>query len=169
MKGVGGFVKLGCLAYLALLGCGGTQFKDREVSKSDTRYRVGPLTPSWKRIEVEQNDVAWLHQSEGTLIQVNSRCERSLDLPLMTLTNHLLIGFTDREFIEQKSVQLDGREALRSHIRAKLDGVPRELVIYVLKKNNCVYDFAYVATPGATFNQFLADFERFVVGFHTLN
>ena len=94
-----------------------------------------------------QNDLAWAHDGHAAIIQANASCNPSLDIPLAALTNHLLIGFTERELAEQELVPMDGREALRTHMRAKLDGVPRELLLVVLKKDGCVYDFALVAPP----------------------
>jgi len=41
------------------------------------------------------------------------------------------------------------REALDSHVLAKLDGVVRELRLVVLKKDDCVYDFALITSRQA--------------------
>ncbi len=68
-------------------------------------------------------------------------------MPLTALTHHLFLHFTDRELASQKTVELDGREALRSELTARLDGVPKHFVIYVLKKDGCVYDFMHIAPP----------------------
>ena len=48
-------------------------------------------------------------------------------------------------------------------MRAKLDGVPMQYDIYVMKKDGCVYDLVYVAPPGR-FAAGAADFERFAHG-----
>jgi hypothetical protein len=52
-------------------------------------------------------------------------------------------------------------------MRAKLDGVVMSYDIYVLKKDGCVYDFVYVASPDR-FGEGTSAFERFVGGIHTL-
>ncbi len=160
-----------CLSLLLGLtaACGGSNYAHRQFTKDETSYRVGELSGEWSRVDVSQNDLAWQHDNDGSLIQVNSRCEPSLDLPLRTLTQHLLIGFTERETLDERNLMLDGREALRTHARAKLDGVPREMLIHVLKKNECVYDFSYIAAPGESFDAHQSDYERFVKGFRTVN
>ena len=56
---------------------------------------------------------------------------------------HFVIGKVS--FSEQQLVEMDGREALRTHLIAKLDGVPKRFTVYVLKKDGCVYDFLHVA------------------------
>ena len=61
---------------------------------------------------------------------------------------------------------MDGREALRTEISAALDGVKKQYLVYVLKKDSCVYDFMYIAADSAPGSR--ADFERFVQGFAAL-
>jgi len=50
-------------------------------------------------------------------------------------------------------------------MRAKLDGVPMQYDIYVMKKDLCVFDLVYVAPP-AQFTVGAADFERFATALH---
>lgn len=148
-------------------GCGGASFSDQIYRDGEARYRVGEIGRAWQRLEVEDNDLAWHDPQTGAIIQVNATCDPFQDVPLRALTNHLLIGFTDREWRSSEPVPLDGREALRSHLVAKLDGVPRELLFYVLKKDRCTYDFALITPPGEPYRRAEPEFERFVAGFTT--
>lgn len=77
---------------------------------------------------------------------VNARC-RSADArtPLLALTTQLLIGSTERELARQEVEPFDGREALHSNVRAKYDGVPMQLDVFVLSKDGCTYDFVRAA------------------------
>ncbi len=78
------------------------------------------------------------------------------------------MGFTERQEQSQRSSSsLDGREALRSRYLARLDGVPVELELVVLKKDNCVFDFTYVAPPGAGRSRAWPDFDTLLAGFRT--
>jgi len=100
------------------------------------------------------------------IVQVNGSCDPALDIPLVALTNHLLIGFTEREYVTEPELrQLDGREALHTHVRAKLDGVPRELYFVVTKKDECVFDLSLIAPPGERFASALPAFEQMVASF----
>ena len=154
--------------FLSVLGCGGgaslsgNLYRDAEAS-----YRVGELGAGWESVRMDQNDLAWHSASLGAIVQVNATCDPSGDVPLTSLTNHLLIGFTDREMLSSDPVALDGREALRSHVVASLDGVPRELLLYVLKKDECTYDFALIAPTGERYTAAEPVFERFVASFST--
>ena len=80
------------------------------------------------------------------MIQGNATCRDDADpAPLGSLTAHLLIGYTDRRTRSTEHVAVDGREALRSVIDARLDGVPVVLDLYVLKRNGCVFDLSLAA------------------------
>ncbi len=138
------------IALLLLSACGGSSYQSNVYRDGEARYALaGPRAP-WAQVDVAgQNDLAWHNPQTGAVIQANASCDPALDIPLRALTAHLLIGFTERELVEEEVVPFSEREALRTHVRAKLDGVPRELLLTVLKKDNCVYDFALVAPPAA--------------------
>ena len=162
--------RIGALASLigALASaCGGPSLEGNVYRDREARYRIGELGEGWERLSVSGNDLAWRHEGWGAIAQVNASCDPFQDVPLTALTNHLVIGFTDREWHDQRLVQLDGREALRSRVTARLDGVPRELVLYVLKKDECTYDFALVVASGDDWSSAEAAFDGFVAGFTT--
>ena len=159
-----------CLLSAAFLGCGGAgaRLHGRIYEDAEARYRIGDLGDGWDSIHVARaNDLAWTHGATGAIVQVNASCDPAADIPLAVLTNHLVAGFTGRDLREQAVVPLDGREALRTHLVASLDGVRRELLFYVMKKDECVYDFALIAPEGESFEAGLLRFEPFVQGFTT--
>ncbi|MCA9609167.1 MAG: hypothetical protein KC619_26380 [Myxococcales bacterium] len=160
--------RLTCVALFLAIGCGGGgTLRGSVYSDAEARYRVGELGAEWEPIDLAQNDLAWRNPSVGAIVQVNATCDPFQDVPLTSLTNHLLIGFTQRELQSERLIPLDGREALRSHYVASLDGVPRELLFFVLKKDECTYDFALIAPLGRSFEAARPVFERFVGGFTT--
>jgi hypothetical protein len=107
--------------------------------------------------------------SSGSTIAVNARCGKDADdVPLQSLTQHLFLQFTDRQEGDQSVIQLAGREALRSELSAKLDGVRKYFIVVVLKKDGCVYDFLHITANAPTAADREA-FERFVRGFSTLD
>jgi hypothetical protein len=129
-------------------------------------FRTGPIPASWERENVEGAMLAFRNR-EGGMVNIYGRCGKDGDdVPLGALTNHLLIGFTEREVKSQEVVPLDGREAMHTIVHAKLDGVPMALSIYVLKKDGCVYDLVWVAPP-ERFEAGLSSFDAFVGGFGT--
>jgi hypothetical protein len=155
------------LLLTSTVGCHrGVRFEDQVLSKPGVRYHVGALPPVWERVKLSNNDLAWYTEDTGHALSVNSNCQEHEDAPLDVLTRHLIMGFTERLEVEQQKVVVDEREALRSRYRAKLDGVPVELLFLVLKKDHCVYDFTYVA-PLGRFEDRVEDFETLVRGFRS--
>lgn len=151
---------------LLLLSCGGARLIGSEYRDGEAHYHIGPVGSGWASLSVDDdNDLAWHDERNEAVIQVNATCDPGADVPLTALTNHLLAGFTGREVQEETLVPIDGREALRTHVLARLDGVPRELLLYVMKKDGCIYDFALVTPPGEPFARAMDSFEPFVAGF----
>lgn len=160
-----GSLFLRLMVLLAATGCHRVSFEDSVLSKKQVDYRIGELPHYWHRVFVEGNDLAFSEADTGRALSVNSTCEGHGDPPLQVLTRHLLMGFTERQEVSQHLISLDGREALRSRHLAKLDGVPVQLELVVLKKDGCVFDFSYVAPPGQAEPR-MPDFDHLLAGFH---
>jgi len=160
------------LAFPALLsallaGCGGQTFDGRVYRNDDLAFRIGPVPQTWRAIEVEGALVAYRDEPNSATVALSGRCGLDGDdVPLKALTHHLFLQFTEREIHSQELKELNGREALRTELSAKLDGVPMRYVVYVLKKDGCVYDFMLIGAHG---EHVVQDFERFVHGFSTLS
>jgi hypothetical protein len=130
-------------------------------------FRAGQVPAGWRRIEDDGSLLTFRDAGRDLLITVNGRCGKDGDdVPLVALTQHLFVYFTDRNVIEQRNVTLDGRDALRTELSAKLDGVARHLIVYVMKKNGCVYDFILIGAPDVNAAS-KAEFDNFVLGFST--
>ena len=152
---------------LLAVACGKEAWDGRVYHAGRASFKTGPIPSEWERITLEGAMLAFRDKSSGGAINIYGRCgQDGDDVPLTALTNHLLIGFTERDFKEQKVVPLDGREAMHTIVHAKLDGVMVALSIYVLKKDGCVYDLIWVAPPDR-FENGLTAFDAFVSGFGT--
>lgn len=152
-------------ALLAALGCGGATFQGGVYQDDHARYRVGPLGPEWQRVAVGGNDLAFQRDDMGT-ISVNSTCTEYEDVPVSALVNHLLFDTTNRRFLTEEVVTLDGRGARHVIVQAELDGVPLEIELYVLKKDGCVFDLGHIrsrSAPPAARAEFTAFVQRFAV------
>lgn len=155
--------RLALLGVLACAGCAGSGLRNGVYADDQARYRIGALPARFERVELDDNDLAFHHRGEGT-ISVNATCSEYEDVPLAALVNHLLFETTERRFLIEETVTLDGRAARHVVVHAALDGVAIELELYVLKKDGCVIDFAHVRTPDAppaareVFRSFVASF-----------
>jgi hypothetical protein len=157
---------LGC--FLLLAGCASQRFDGHVFQNGELHFRVGPIPASWRQIDADYALLAFRDDTSSSTIALNGRCGiDGDDVPLSALTQHLFLEFTNRSQVSQGPVTLAGREALRTEITAALDGVHKRYLVYVLKKDGCVYDFMHItASDGAPAAS--ADFERFVQGFATL-
>ena len=153
----------------ASLGCPHEdQFDGAVYHNGRLSFRAGPIPSTWQRLKMDGPLLAFHDTTSNGSVDVYAKCgEDRLDTSLLALRTQLLIGFTETNFREEKVVPFDDREALRTVIDAKLDGVPMSLDIYVYKKNGCVYDLVYVARP-QRFDSGVQSFESFVAGFSAL-
>ena len=154
------------LAVAALLGGCHGGLRDGVFAKEGVRYEIGQPYGQWRQVGLAGNDLAFVANDSGHSIAVNSTCRDFGDPPLEVLINHLLIGFTDRVQVSQTPGVLDGRSCLTAHYTAKLDGVPVELLLVVMKKDTCVYDFTYVS-PSGRFDEKRAAFDQLLSHFKT--
>ncbi|MBK6518011.1 MAG: hypothetical protein IPM79_38150 [Polyangiaceae bacterium] len=131
----------------ALAGCA-SQF-DGSVYRGDGfAFRVSPAPAAWRPMAATGAALAYADTASGGQILVNARCDRDAeDTPLRSLTQHLFIRFTERVTHSESVVPFDGREAMRTDITAKLDGVNRRFLVWVMKKDRCVYDLLYFSSP----------------------
>ncbi|SRR5260370_15824658 len=155
------------IAFALLAGCAhGDSFEDGVLRKGDLTVRVGRVPGNWRRIQVDGADLAFRDDARDGSALFDVLCgHRDYDAPLSILTQNLIMGTTERDFESQKLVPFDGREAMHTLLRAKLDGVPMQYDIFVMKKDGCVHDLVYVAPPDR-FAEGAADFERFAAGLH---
>jgi hypothetical protein len=142
-----------------------TSWDGAVVSRGELVADLPAVPATWRRLRIEDAMLAFQPPEERQLVLVNGRCGLANDdVPLVSLTQQLLIGTTNRAILSEERLPFDGREALRSFVVAKLDGVPRFYDLLVLKKNGCVVDFVRTGPPGdehngqAAFNAVIASF-----------
>ena len=155
----------GLATALWALACGGPHFNGTSYDDGSLRFRTGPIPGAWHRIEADGTLLAFRDDQASATLALNGRCGMDGDdVPLPSLTQHLFLQFTERQQKSQQELTLDGRAALRTELTGKLDGVPKQFLVYVLKKDGCVYDFWRISDPGS---DDVAAFESFVKGFAT--
>jgi len=153
-------------AVIAFTGCAGRRIENG-VYHSDKGYRLTLPGPDWSVAADSKADLELRHQDGLAAMLANAECDdRAKSRSAGVLLGQLLIGLHDRATIEQNEVSLNGRQALHRVLdgRVAADGAPTRIEAYVLKEQDCVYDFAYAAPP-ASFEAWRADFRRFVESF----
>jgi hypothetical protein len=153
------------IALTLSIGC---QSKAHKKPKSNEGQFI-TATPegSWKKVEPGGADKAWYHPDIGASIYFDSNCkERFEDGRLEDLITHLTFGLVQGAPLREEMLMLDGREALLRVYDGKMDGVPVRVGAVVTKKNECLYDGVYIASPSEFDAQWSA-FVEVISGFKT--
>lgn len=149
-----------CIA-LACAGCsivGGAPDLERASG-----YRVEP-PESWSRKGRAESDRAYSLPS-GNVVTLVSSCHRSPDAPLDVLTRHLLMGTRGTTVKKREKATFGKNAGLHSTIVTKLEGKPFHLELFVLAKNECVFDFTLMSpreipeSDSQAFQQFVGSFQ----------
>lgn len=157
------------LVCVLVVGCAARGF-DGSVYRGDGfAFRIPPPPSAWRPLDASDAALAYWDDQHSASILVTARCGLDGDeVPLVSLTTHLFLDFTDREIRQQEVVPFDGREAMHTVLDAKLDGVPMSYDVWVMKKDGCVYDLLYLA-PRANFEMGRTRFDALVRGFRTVD
>jgi hypothetical protein len=144
-------------------------------------YRVGLPGVGWESMRGDGLQAAWHHSTDPAAIQVHGECEQHGDSDLEDFTDHQRIDYSAWKIIEEPTGELDAegrprmrpmqyyttiadREALRTTVRANLDGVEIMIEYVVLKKDGCLFDLTFIAVPRA-FEQHRGQFQQVIDGF----
>jgi hypothetical protein len=157
------------LLALALASCAGPPSLMGDVFvNAQVAFRINPVPPGWHPIHLSDADLVYRDAAHDASILVNGRCAPGdSDTPLSALTEHLIMGTTDREFLVEETLPFDAREARHTVLKAKLDGVLMGYDVFVMKKDGCVYDLVYFGAPEGM-QAGTPPFETFARGFHAL-
>ncbi len=146
------------LAGLALAGCAGVSHAPEE------RYRIRPPGSSWVRISNEADELAFRSPGGDATLALFRECQQPERGELRWVARHLFFGLREQEIQSTEPVEVAGRRAVRTALRARLDGMPVEVEAVTLRHGGCLYDFVHVARPDAfadtrpAFQEFLGSF-----------
>lgn len=126
---------------------------------------MGQLPDGWVRMKVSRRAISFYNESYKASISTDAFCGRSFsDRPLDALAGELSAVLAERETKWTEEMMLDGRGALRVFVEGKMDGVPVNMDIVVVKKDECNFDFVAVRPPNAS-QDVTFDFEGFFKAF----
>jgi|GEM_PF-832296 len=149
------------------VACSSGTYKNNVYEDKHNVYQVMSPGKGWKRIATKDADLAFWNSKIAAFIMVNSTCDGYKDAPLESLSNHLFFGIEKKEFIQQKRVMLDGRQAVYSEVTGLLDGARVRVSAYTMVKNYCTYDISYSA-PTKIYGKGLKAFEKVMERFRVI-
>ncbi len=137
----------------------------KKRARKEATFAFGMPGEGWRPLrKVEGVQVGWMRPELRGIIGVNVQCDEQGDSSLVQYTDHLRIDWTDWKVLEQTDQRLIERAALRTVATGRLDGVPMQLELWVVKRAGCLFDFTYVAAPDR-FAQGQPQFAKVVGGF----
>lgn len=137
------------------------------VDKKADSFSVATPSSPWKEqnSEDKDSDRVFVNSRTGSIIALSSVCKRYEQVSLEALRKDLVNPIEGREIASEERRPLDDREALFTRVKGRMDGVPVESHLVVLRKNDCIFDFALHAKEKIT-QEDDRDFLSFVSSFH---
>jgi hypothetical protein len=149
---------------LLLASCVSVNLKPKAALHS-TEYKFqAPASSSFRKIDSEQTDIAWQNEKSGNTIAVLSECSETRDPSLSDLEAEVSQVLSDSKVIRSQPTTFEEREALRTLIEGKIDGVSASVDVLTFKKNSCSYTLTYMGRSQG-FEKDHAVFENFLKGF----
>lgn len=164
------------MGLLILLSSCALLFPDRTAPKS-SNYHIEPPGAPWQKLALSKDpstlesmkaDLAYENAETGGIISLNSLCRKYTETDLITLTNNLVRGIEKKRILSRKETKIDDAQALDTLFGGEVDNVFLHIRTVVLSKDDCTYDFLYIAVPS---KEGVAEkaFESFLASFRTEN
>ncbi len=119
------------------------------VDKKAKDYRTGHPGGGWleRRVDSSQEAADKIFESSrgNALLAIGSACGVYQTTTLEALARDLVGPLREAEILLQRTRPLDGREGLLTEARGRVDGVSVGMLAFVLRKNDCLFDFTLTA------------------------
>ena len=138
------------LVLILLAGCAtATGRIENGTFHSAKGYRV-TLPAGWRVEAGQRADLALRGDARAGGMIVDATCRgREAARPLDVLARHLTFGLTRRDVLENGISTVAGREAAHSVVRGQAEGQTVTVEALVMRAEQCVHDFLYVAPSDA--------------------
>lgn len=150
------------LILFLITACSTTDNGAYTKSRSVEDHLSGSSKYPWVTIKDEGADLALINKSTNSFFLFNSACRKYESSNLGVLSNSILTGIDRVEYIEKTKTTHQGRDASVVIAKGSIDGIERFFRILTTQKNNCIYDFALIATSMANLEKDTPDFEKFI-------
>jgi hypothetical protein len=163
------WLTVGCLALMNLAGCRATmgQVVGQQFISPVYAFAVPLPGDEWQPVPDEPSALTLAHAQLAAGITISVICDQERDVSLDVLTRHLFFGFKGMEVLQQTPQALNGVPALETVARARLDGREVQLRSYVARRDGCIYDMVYFASP-QDYSRGEPSFTRMMAGFRFL-
>lgn len=133
--------------------------------KKASNYKLQPPPSPFNRIDNEETDLAWQNPQTGNSIALLTECSEQKDPSLTSLEDETIQALTNPKVLKTEEIQFQERAARRTKAEGTVDGVPVQMDVLILKKNNCSYTFTFVGRASGIEKDRPA-FDSFLSGVH---
>lgn len=130
---------------LSSTSCVSVNLSANKSSAYEKIFVTPPATP-YTEIKIGSADRSWQNPKNGNTISYMSSCNMSAEPNLEILSKMALDGVENLHVIQKNYITFNGREALNTILIGRVDGVPVQADLTVLKKNNCVFNLTYIGS-----------------------
>lgn len=109
-------------------------------------------------------DHLWRNPINANTISVFSDCTQSGRSSLTAVQKGILGGVSQLEVLSSERMTFNNREAIRSVVSGKVEGVDTQIEMLLFEKNACVYALSYLALK-SNFSADQSAFKEFIKGF----
>lgn len=151
------------LILFSLVACSSND-EGRGVYKKSTKYvnlLEKNIPTTWREISSAGADYALENKITNSIFVFTSACRNYDQSSLNNLTSSMLSSLGKPTILEKKKLNHQGRESEIIKFQTKVDGISRYLYTLTLQKNDCIYDYALIATSAKNLDIDLEDFIRF--------
>lgn len=145
--------------FFATTACVSVSLGNKSGKTYEEIFFNAPADP-YTELKVQSADRSWQNSKNGNTISYMSTCETASEPTLEVLSTIALDGVEDLKIVEKKKFNYNGREALNTILLGRVDGVPIQADLTVLKKNNCVFNITYIGSIH-TYMSDLSIFKKF--------
>ena len=132
-------------------------------------YTIRRPEGGWRAVQEGGADYAWYNRSLSAVIYVDSSCNKKFeDRELRDSIQSLTQGVSNGGPVSAADIELDSRIGRLEIHRGALDGINVQLGVASVSKNECLYDFVYIAPP-SEFDNGLNAFLDFLKTFETVD
>ncbi len=165
----GWWLAVGCMVLASLTGCSTAVGRVVGAQFVSPIYAFAVPLPGdeWQQVADEPSLLTLTHTHLAAGISISVTCEHERNVPLNILTRHLFFGLKDMQILQQESQVLNGVPTLQTVARARLDTREVQVNSYVVRRDGCVYDMVYVASP-QDYARGAPSFERMIAGWRFL-
>jgi len=135
---------------------------NRQPRRSTSIHLPEPQRP-FSKFETTGSEASWKSSASGNIITYLSECVDGYDPSLEALWHEVTQGLRDLKVEFSRDMEFQNRRALTHRFTAEVDGVESMIEILILKKNGCIYNFSYIATP-KSFKLEYPQFKSFLSG-----